>query len=220
MIPSLYLLDDHYRDHVFGRTEHVVATVESVREDGRCRSSTDYEVEVSWTPGPVPGHGEYTVCGRDPDVGESIDVWVTSTGHVITSSPRAEIIGIAAIAAVLGLSAVGTGAALIVQATRRRRRVRAAAGARLSPPIPVQVKSGGKGSALRVYGLGPNPYLPTTGVRAAPVIRSADGAPPKAGSSFGARGRWWMRLGPIVNRRQPALLVTGTERQWIEILRM
>lgn len=206
-------------EHLMGRTEQVTAQVDAVQVDGYCRreSRDRFRIDLSWTAGPPPGHSAYLMCGDAPAVGESVQAWVDSGGAVFLESPTEVRLGMGALGLGLGLATVGTGAAMLIPAARRRHRLLAAANAPLLPPVPVLIEPYDR----RHLGFRVSPAPQAAGVAppmtAIPILYAATGRPPKLTSVRKLKGPWYFRAGPVTESgRQLGVLVRGQERCWVE----
>lgn len=206
-------------EHLLGRTEEVTAQVDAVQVDGYCRreSRDRFRIDLSWTSGPPPGHSTYRMCGEAPAVGETVTAWVDSSGAVFLESPTEVRLGMGALGLGLGLATIGTGAAMLVPAQRRRNRLLAAAHTPLLPPVPVLVEPYDR----RHLGFRVSPAPQAAGVAppmtAIPILYAESGRPPELSSVRKLKGPWHFRAGPVLESgRQLGVLERGQERCWVQ----
>lgn len=217
--PGPHSLGGDGREHLLGGTEEVTAQVDAVQVDGYCRreSRDRFRIELSWQSGPQPGHSAYLVCGDEFAVGDRVQIWVDSGGEVFLESPTQVRLGMGALGLGLGLLTVGTGAAMLVPAARRRQRLLDAASAPLLPPVPVIAKR----NRSRKLGFPFRPAPQIAGVAppmwAIPVLHAAPGKAHELTSARQLEGEWRFRAGPFLESgRQLGVLERDGERYWVE----
>lgn len=204
------------RDHLFGLSIEVQATVVSVQPDGPCgRSSQRAQVELTWPSGPDDGRGTYEACGDVPTVGESLSAWIGPTGYVEVKSPTTVRAGKIGLGVFLGGALGGLGVASMIMSKRRVRRLEAAALGQFSPPIPVEVTMRGP---LRLRTVAPNPELGSDPIRVFAVLHTIPGEASFAPADHLVLGSWWLQLAaPTRSRRRVALMQRQGQRCWVEL---
>lgn len=216
----LYLPTDGHLDHLLGRSEPVVAAVESVHEIGSCSRShrTRYRAELSWTVDGVPGNGVLERCaGSVPRAGSVLDVWVGPNDTVVVNSPTVDRVGLTATSLVMGCGTAISGLAVLHAQRQRRRQLLAVGNLGLSQPTPVQLHRGYRGR-LHIVSTAPVPVPAAHGKKLALIFYSRYGSEPSIRLPRQAVGPWWLRFAPTNDpRRQIVLLERGQERCWAQL---
>ncbi|MEE6282176.1 hypothetical protein [Georgenia sunbinii] len=208
-------------DHLLGRTAQVTAQVDSVQEVGHCgrasESRDQFRIELSWTTGPPPGHSAFLACDRALAVGESVPAWVDADGYVQLASPTSVRLAAGGIGLGLSIFALGLGAAMLIPARQRRRRLLAAGDTLLLPAVPVVVEP--YDQKTLGFRLIPAPQAAGAAlpISAIPILYGAAGQQPKLSTVRKLRGTWKFRAGPVTGvNRQLGVLERGQERCWVE----
>lgn len=219
----IYLSTEKGRvDHLLGRTEPVIAEVESVHSSGSCGRRSHrarYKIEVSWTTlDGTSRTGTYTRCGSPPQVGQMVEVWVGSGDHVEHESPTSSRLGLSITSLVLGGFAGLLGALIVTMQARRRRRLLTDGYLGLSHAMPVELVRGPK-AALRVFSTAPVPDPAIHKAGTYVILHTQYGSEPTTQLPRHGAGPWWLRLAPSAtgSRKRIGLLERQQERCWIEI---
>ncbi|MGO1509483.1 MAG: hypothetical protein ACTHXO_10275 [Actinomycetaceae bacterium] len=204
-------------DHLLGRVEEVTAQVDRVERIGSCRRDAipRYEVTLAWSSDVPPGSGTLEKCREAPQVGASIQAWVTADGHVTDESPALVRTGLGLVGLALAAATLGVGGLTPVPSRNRRRRLREADTGSLGPAVPVNVGLAIKGEA-RMTWTGADGSAWTARPRT--VVRTTkNGYTSGRSHRLPPSGRWWLHAAPAADpRHRHGLLVRGSERCWIE----
>lgn len=218
LVPITIALASGGADHLGGRTDSAMATVESVQEIGNCRSGDDHRVTLSWTEDGVTKTGTYDKCGDTPQAGETLQIWIDSDGEIHTESPETSRIGLIGLTVSLGALAGGTGAIMVIRRARQRRLLLAAGRFPLTPAGQVEVRAGQNGT-VGIRSVASARGRPVASSGAWVALYTSPGSSTKRHPRKSMSGRWWLQLAPPIPaaKRPIGLLVRGPERCWVEL---